>query len=505
MARSGPDGARAAFEAFLRTPLGETLDAHAAADADAAALAHFASVAREVPAYASLLAEHGVDPRSVTSIDAFRRLPLLTKESYVRRWPLAARCRGGDLLTCDTVAFSSGSTGDATLWPRALSHELEVTARFEQILVDAFRLAERRTLAVVCFPLGTWVGGMFTSACCRHLAAKGYPLFTVTPGNVKPEILRVVRALAPSFEQTVLLGYPPFLKDVVDTGLAAGVPWHEHAVKLVLAGEVVTEEWRALVAERAAIRSPIVDVASMYGTADAGALGVETPVAAAIREAVAARPEDARALFGKARLPTLCQYDPIERYFEVTGEGTLAFSGENGAPLVRYDIADDGGLYPFAELVERVRALGVDPIARAKEAGAKVVRELPFVYVFGRSHHVVSIYGANVFPEMVSAGLETPGVARWVTGKFVMQARETADRDRELHVVVELAAGVDARAASDMAVAALVAGSVRDALARLDSEYAAYVPAARQTPTVELRAHADPAWFPAGVKHRYTR
>ena len=92
--------------------------------------------------------------------------------------------------------------------------------RFEQVLVDGFDADRRRTLAVVCFPLGTWVGGLFTQACVRHLAAKGCPITVVAPGNNKAEILRVLPELAPHFEQVVLLGYPPFVKDVVDTGLA---------------------------------------------------------------------------------------------------------------------------------------------------------------------------------------------------------------------------------------------------------------------------------------------
>ena len=51
-----------------------------------------------------------------------------------------------------------------------------VAVRFEQVFHDSFEADRRRTLAVVCFALGTWVGGMFTAACCRHLAAKGYPI-----------------------------------------------------------------------------------------------------------------------------------------------------------------------------------------------------------------------------------------------------------------------------------------------------------------------------------------
>ncbi len=121
--------------------------------------------------------------------------------------------------------MSSGSTGEPTVWPRSLTDELGVAARFEQVFADSFAAGERSTLAVVCFPLGTWVGGLYTLACTRHLAAKGYPITVVAPGNNKAEILRVIPELAAHVDQTVLLGYPPFLKDVIDTGISAGVDW----------------------------------------------------------------------------------------------------------------------------------------------------------------------------------------------------------------------------------------------------------------------------------------
>lgn len=36
---------------------------------------------------------------------------------------------------------------------------------------------------VVAFPLGSWVGGLFTTLCLRYLTLKGYRLTTVTPGG----------------------------------------------------------------------------------------------------------------------------------------------------------------------------------------------------------------------------------------------------------------------------------------------------------------------------------
>src|SRR5262249_30900031 len=154
---------------------------------------------------------------------------------------------------------------------------------------------------------------------------------------------RVVTALGQHFEQVVLLGYPPFLKNVIDHGLARGVAWSNYRVKLVLAGEVFSEEWRTLMGERVGGGDPCHGSASLYGTADAGVLANEPPLSVCIRRFLAARPDMARDLFGESRLPTLAQYDPRSRLFEEF-EGTLVFSGDNGVPLIRYHIADTGGL-----------------------------------------------------------------------------------------------------------------------------------------------------------------
>ena len=40
---------------------------------------------------------------------------------------------------------------------------------------------------------------------------------------------------------------------------------------------------------------------------------------------------------------------------------------------------------------------------------------------------------------------------------------------------------------------------------RLNSEFKNYAPPERRRPNVRLLPHADPDYFPVGVKHRYTR
>lgn len=502
---------------FYRETLDERLEEARRKDGAAEALRLFEGVVRDVPAYRAFLRTQGVAPETIRSPEDFAKLPVTTKENYHKAHPLPELCRGGALDACDFVAVSSGSTGEPTVWPRFVTDELGTAFRFEQVLRDAFRVHERRTLGIVCFALGSWVGGMFTTACCRHLAAKGYPITLVTPGNQRAEILRVLRRLGPEFEQVILFGYPPFLKDVIDAGRAEGVEWSRYRVRLVLAGEVFSEEWRELVCRRlgwdgqSAEGHPALSTASLYGTADGGVLAAETPLSIQVRRFLARSPERARELFGETRLPTLCQYDPTHRYFEVD-EGSLLFSGDGGVPLLRYKILDRGGALTYADALQRLESWGFsleEALAelRSEDGVVPPHRELPFVYVFGRSSFAVSFYGANVYPENVSVALERPHIAPSVTGKFVLEVEVDEGQDAALAVTVELAAAVPAEGDAfwEAEFASLVAETIRSELERLNSEYANYVPSERRTPHVRLRPLGDPEYFPVGVKHRYTR
>ncbi len=487
-----------AFQEFLTTPLETRLNQHQHTSAQSNVLALFHDVAATVPAYKKFLSENNINPNSIETYTDFQKLPLITKENYLQPNSLPDLCRYGELTKCDAIAVSSGSTGKPTFWARFITDELQIATRFEQIFHDSFYADTKSTLAVVCFTLGTWVGGMYTASCCRYLASKGYPLTLVTPGNNQAEIFRVVKELGSLFDQVVLLGYPPFLKDVIDSGIRQGVEWQKYQIKLVMAGEVFSEEWRSLVGERVGFSNPCYDTASLYGTADAAVLGNETPLSICIRRFLADNPDAALELFGESRLPTLLQYDPYSRFFE-TIDGTLFFSGNNGIPLVRYHIADTGGVIAYEAMLEFLAKWKFNPLQTLQ--GKRGVRSLPFAYVFGRSNFTVSYFGANIYPENVTVGLEQPQIKEWVTGKFVLQVQEDADKNRFLAIAVELAPAVEA---SQQKLEA-IANSIQTQLLRLNSEFANYVPTAYQTPQITLKPTGDLEYFPIGVKHRYTR
>ncbi len=486
---------------FVETPIDQLLaPAEAGGKPEAVAFALFKDMLAHVPAYRRFLADRNVDPATIREPAELARLPFTTKANYVQRYPLAELLRGGRLSGCDIMALSSGSTGKPTFWPRFVADELPIAQRFEQLFHDSFMADERRTLAVVCFALGSWVGGLYTLACCRHLSAKGYPIMTIAPGMNKPEIYRILAELAPGFDQVVLLGYPPYLKDVIDGAGAAGIHWPKLKVRLVMAGEVFSEEWRTLVAARLGSNDPCYDFVSLYGTADAGILANETPLSIQIRRFLASHPEAARELFGEARLPTLAQYDPYSRFFE-TVDGTLLFSGDHGVPLLRYHIADNGGLIAYEDMLRFLAKQGFDPLPGLAHRSWRGVRRLPFVFVFGRANFAVSYFGANVYPENIAIGLEQPGIAGWTTGRFVVMAKEGLAGAPLLYVAVELASRMTGDAAKETAMAEAILAQ----LLRLNTEFASYTPPEFRRPTVELKPTGDPDWFPVGVKHRYSR
>lgn len=485
---------------FLSTPVEEHLIDTQRQAAASHVVDLFHRTVAKVPAYRDFLSVKGISPDSVRTHADFCRLPLMTKDGYVRAYPLTQRCRDAKITHADTVAVSSGSTGNPTVWPRNVEDELGVAYEFERILKWSFAAHQRSTLAVICFALGTWVGGFYTAAVCRYLAQKGFALTVVTPGNNVTEILRILPELAPEFDQIVLFGYPPFLKTVVDAGMVANIRWADFHTKMVFAGEVISETWRKLMKDRVEGADVLHTTASMYGTADAGVIAAETPLSIAIRRYLADHSETAKTIFGESRLPTLVQYNPRSRFLE-TYDDTLVVTCDGVAPLIRYHIADKGGIINFDAMMALLREAGCDPAIHFKAVLNATRVALPFAYVFGRADFTVSYFGANVYPENIAVGLEQDEFKDALTGKFVLEVGTADDGNAELQLTVELASNTEA----DLNLAAAIRESVRAHVCRLNSEFANYVPAERQYPTVNLRPYGDPKWFPIGVKHRYTR
>jgi phenylacetate-CoA ligase len=182
-------------------------------------------------------------------------------------------------------------------------------------------------------------------------------------------------------------------------------------------------------------------------------------------------------------------------------EDTLVVTGDNGVPLLRYHIADQGGVIGFEAMQAFLRDHGAEAWMAELLAEDTPIQPLPLVFVFGRADFTISFYGANIYPENVTVGLEQPGLMESLTGKFVLEVQEDDLGDKRIRVTAELRPNQMGEAS----LAGRLAESIRAQLLRLNSEFRHYTPPERQLPIVILRPFGDPEHFPVGVKHRYTR
>ena len=139
---------------------------------------------------------------------------------------------------------------------------------------------------------------------------------------------------------------------------------------------------------------------------------------------------------------------------------------------------------------------------RRGRLGAAVARRCPFVYVFGRSHFAVSYYGANVYPENVTVGLEQPADQR--LGHRQVRARGAQATPTATRTCPSRSSSRPAQTA-DAARERVLAESIRAQLQRLNSEFAALRAGRAPAAGGHAAAGRRPGYFPVGVKHRYTR
>ena len=464
-------------------------------------LFHFS--AQNVPAYKDFLSKHHVDPKKVRTIQDFHAyVPIVDKANYLTQYPLEDLSVGGDMFTNRIISVSSGSSGTPFYWPRGRDQDIEGIAMHTNLYTNTFEMDQKSTLLVICFSMGTWIAGSFTTTSSFGYANKGNPVNIVTPGLEKAEAVNAIKSLAHHYKQTVIVGYPPFVKDIIEEGKRAGVKWSRTRTRILMAGETFSEEWRDYVLKLLGSKNPYFDTASIYGCADAGMLGHETPVSILARRIYNQRPKMRQAVFGTDILPSIVQYDPERRYFESVGD-ELVFTSRAGIPLVRYNIKDTGGVLSYDDMIT--------PIADrfSKEAAARNINQdleawrQPFIYLNGRKDFSVTIYAVNIYPENIKAGLIDRRVRRWVTGKFTMATKNYSDMDQYFEINVELAKDFVFKPQHQDTIEAVIL----EKLLKFNSEFRKLHAAVdlKAIPRVHLIRFGDPQYFARGVKHKWVQ
>lgn len=465
------------------------------------ALDLFRHSAKTVPAYKDFLKKEGVDSSKIRTFDDFSKyVPPVDKKNYLSQYPLADLSADGNLFSNRIISVSSGSSGVPFYWPRGAEQDQEGAEMHTDIYDHVFQMDQKSTLLVICFSMGTWIAGSFTTASSFGYADLGRPINIVTPGLEKGEAINAVKNLAANYDQVVLVGYPPFIKDIIEEGKRAGINWKDIKTRLLMAGESFSEEWRDYVLELVNSKNPFYDALNIYGSADAGMLGYETPLSILARRTYNDNPELLKDLFEVETLPSLVQYDPAKRYFEKVGN-ELVFTAKAGIPLVRYNIKDTGGVMEFSDVVNPI----ADKIASTADRYEIDVNQWqkPFVFLNGRKDFSVTIYAVNIYPENIKAALIDQTVREFVTGRFTMATQNYSDMDQYFEINVELAKDFDASAGHRAAVEHIILEKLLSLNTEFHKLHAAI--GAKAIPQVHLVKFGDPDYFARGVKHKWVK
>ncbi len=455
---------------------------------EAMALALFHAAANAVPAYADFLKKNEINPKKIKTKDDFLKIPLTSKENYVERYPLDALCWGGRIDRGAVVAESSGTSGRHFLWPRFKEQEEESAVIHDILLRSIFGAEKKKTLFVVTFHLGAHIAGMIIADSIKRVLQAGLPGALVTPGLQKNDIIQLIQKLHPSFEQVVIAGYPPFLKDVVEDLLADGYNPSTHPLKLMCSGESFPEAWRDAILKKIK-SSPTEGIFNVYGSADFAMMGHETPLTIALRRKAYKNSALAALLGGTtAHVPPLYQTYPTSRYFEEV-DGELVCTAASGIPLVRYAIHDAGAVIPY-EKIKSYLGMTIAPHWR-----------LPIVAVYGRKNHTATIYALNVYPEHIQEIIAHSKINTFITGKFFLQTQYDAGHDQYLELHVELLPKRAHTKNLEVQLGAVVTAQLQ----KINLEYGKLYAAVGDKVSVRVVAHAfgDEGFRAIKMKHKY--
>jgi len=196
----------------------------------------------------------------------------------------------------------------------------------------------------------------------------------------KTSILNIVKKLNAEKVQFVVAGYPPFLKDMVDTAAAQGIDFARYHARGVVGGQAISEALRDKL-----IESGFTRINSSYGASDLDInLGIETDFEIQFRKILEKNHAMQVELFGPHRgLPMVFHYDPFNHHVESTDQDDLLFTcnrDDRSSPRLRYNLGDKGRVFAASVFEAILVKHGYDHI--------KPKINLPFICVWGRDSAV---------------------------------------------------------------------------------------------------------------------
>jgi len=371
-------------------------------------LKSFRHAAAKVPAYRQILAEAGVDAASIRTLGDFTsRVPIIDKAMTFGRFSIDELCVDGELGKPGSLLTSSGHSGLFAYGIYQAQDEGE-QGLIDDALDQYFQVRSKHSLLINCLPMGVKVP---TRAC------------TLAETSVRPDMVTaLVKAFAPQYDQTILVGETAFIKLVLERGKSQGIDWPALAVQVVVGEEPIAENARQYLyglLGAGAGQAAVGRVVSSMGVAELGLnLFFETRPLIALRRTLHDDAALRSAVLGPAVriVPMLFTYDPARLFVEVLEDGRLVVSTlDDGRrlPLIRYVTGDQARLLAPTQLLEAARVAGLD---------AGDIGSIPIIAVPGRGQFA-SAGNVRVYPEEVKEGIyRNARLAELTTGNFRLES-----------------------------------------------------------------------------------
>lgn len=466
----------------------------------------FHEAANRVPGYKKFLKQNKIDPKKIISYKDLQKVPATTKDNYLRKHTLEQLSWDGKLngKSNDSLVFTStsGSTGEPFYFSRNSDIDRQSAAIHELFFKNSHLPSNSPTLVVVCFGMGVWIGGIITYQAFEITGRGDYPISIITPGINKEEIFKILKQLAPHFKQTILAGYPPFLKDIVDEADDRNINLKKLNTRLLFAAEAFTESFRDHLAKKTGVRNVLLDTMNIYGSADIGTMAFETPLSILIRRIAVKNPKIFESIFSNIeKTPTLTQYIPSHISFEAHNNEIL-LTGNSSIPLIKYSIGDYGGVFTFNKIKDIFESHGIDLYKEADKMGIKDhMYQLPFMYVYERIDLSVKFYGAIIWPETIREVLQSEIFENTLTGKFIMSTKFDNNHNQVLEINIELSKEAIESPALYQNVQNLIVKNLLKKNAEYSNNYS--MMSDKVIPKIVFWPYESPNYFKPGVKQKW--
>ena len=385
--------------------------------------------AARIPHYACFLKKHNINPQEITTVEEFlTKIPQTTKKNYVyTAKDMCEMCINGDYHNISMIVKSSGHSGRQCYWVRSHNEDKFGKTALSIGLDENFQTDKKKTLIINGFILGSWVTGINFN----ELASWHCPIINVGPN--KEEIFQTIIDIGHTFEQIIITGYPPFIKNLVDEGVAQKFPWKKYNVHFIGGGEDFPESWRTYVESMTKGK-----VRSGFGASDIGILGgMENDDTVFIRRFADTNHDFRRELFGSVEeTPMLFQY-PLNLFVYANEQKELIFTTilpEATQPVIKYNLQDEGGTLSHETMYALFKKYNIS---------RKIHLPSPFLYIVGRKGGAVNFNAFLIYPENIEECIyRNPSIEKTTTGSFKFQSVFDSKHNRILCIELQLKKGI---------------------------------------------------------------